>query len=306
MDLSLLAIEYASYYAIEVTLKGVIYSIKLKLEFAVLGKLIHLVNSHGGSNGTSEFPDFVDATHITSNTRSVSPAPRRRLNPPWMQPDDVSIAIALGAYIDDSEAEILVCDDDDVSAACLTTPTCDLTLEFDSLDALQAAAGTFPAICTDSYAVGALSSMLVAALANFTAVNDGYDDVWSDYVTSDVHEDGAAVLVAGPPHHINHSILLAKILAYVAERIEVLPEHADPDALKPEEYLELYCYDQKLPVTMTLATLRARIWKGGADFMLYYKTNGRKELKLDKGPEPPAVADAFEVRYAAMRPSACC
>ena len=43
---------------------------------------------------------------------------------------------------------------------------------------------------------------------------------------------------------------------------------------------------------MTLATLRARIWKGGADVMLYYKTNGRKELKLDKGPGPAATADA--------------
>ncbi|OBT71835.1 hypothetical protein VF21_09767 [Pseudogymnoascus sp. 05NY08] len=62
MDLSLLAIEYASYYAIQVTLKGVIYSVKLKLEFAVLGKLIRLVNSHGGSNGMNEFPDFVDGT----------------------------------------------------------------------------------------------------------------------------------------------------------------------------------------------------------------------------------------------------
>jgi hypothetical protein len=35
-----------------------------------------------------------------------------------------------------------------------------------------------------------------------------------------------------------------KILAYVAERIEAAPEHPDPNALKPEEYLELYCYEQ--------------------------------------------------------------
>ena len=35
-----------------------------------------------------------------------------------------------------------------------------------------------------------------------------------------------------------------KILAYVAERIEVVPENPEPDALRPEEYLELYCYDQ--------------------------------------------------------------
>ena len=35
-----------------------------------------------------------------------------------------------------------------------------------------------------------------------------------------------------------------KILAYVAERIEPAPEQVDPNALRPEEYLELYCYDQ--------------------------------------------------------------
>ncbi|OBT79032.1 hypothetical protein VF21_02393 [Pseudogymnoascus sp. 05NY08] len=109
---------------------------------------------------------------------------------------------------------------------------------------------------------------------------------WQDLLPGIAGPDGNCRLNA------NRMLRVKKILAYVAERIEALPEHADPDALKPEEYLELYCYDQKLPVTMTLATLRARIWKGGADIMLYYKTNGRKELKLDKGPEPPAVADA--------------
>jgi WD repeat-containing protein 48 len=35
-----------------------------------------------------------------------------------------------------------------------------------------------------------------------------------------------------------------KILAYVAERIEAAAETVEPDALRPEEYLELYCYDQ--------------------------------------------------------------
>jgi WD repeat-containing protein 48 len=88
-----------------------------------------------------------------------------------------------------------------------------------------------------------------------------------------------------------------KILAYVAERIEPAPENPEPDALQPEEYLELYCYDQvslyphlkslsdkvkKLPITMSLATLRAHVWKGGADVMLYYKSNGRKPIKYEK------------------------
>jgi WD repeat-containing protein 48 len=37
---------------------------------------------------------------------------------------------------------------------------------------------------------------------------------------------------------------------------------------------------------MTLATLRAHVWKGGADVMLYYKSNGRKPIKYEKVAEP--------------------
>jgi|HubBroStandDraft_2_1064218.scaffolds.fasta_scaffold3114230_1 WD repeat-containing protein 48 len=33
---------------------------------------------------------------------------------------------------------------------------------------------------------------------------------------------------------------------------------------------------------MTLATLRAHVWKGGADVMLYYKSNGRKKIRYEK------------------------
>jgi WD repeat-containing protein 48 len=98
-----------------------------------------------------------------------------------------------------------------------------------------------------------------------------------------------------------------KILAYVAERIEAAPENPDPEALRPEEYLDLYCYDQvrfltlflyeclliicqKLPVSMSLATLRAHVWKGGADVMLYYKSNGRKAIRYEKKLELPSSA----------------
>lgn len=43
MDLLLLGLEYASLYAVQITLKGFIYSLKLKLEFAVLGRLVDLI-----------------------------------------------------------------------------------------------------------------------------------------------------------------------------------------------------------------------------------------------------------------------
>lgn len=35
-----------------------------------------------------------------------------------------------------------------------------------------------------------------------------------------------------------------KILAYIAERIDPSLDDSDEDALKPEEYLELYCNEQ--------------------------------------------------------------
>ncbi|KAK4999833.1 hypothetical protein LTR66_001217 [Elasticomyces elasticus] len=80
----------------------------------------------------------------------------------------------------------------------------------------------------------------------------------------------------------NRMLRAKKILTYVAERIEPAPppgEETPGDALRPEEYLELWCQNQVLPPTMTLATIRAHIWKGGGDVLLYYKANGRKDIR---------------------------
>lgn len=99
---------------------------------------------------------------------------------------------------------------------------------------------------------------------------------WQDLLPSIAGPDGNSRLNA------NRMLRVKKILAYVAERVEAAPETPDPNAPRPEEYLELYCYDQKLPITMTLATLRAHVWKGGADVMLYYKSNGRKPIRYEK------------------------
>ncbi|KAI2641997.1 WD repeat-containing protein [Xylaria nigripes] len=95
---------------------------------------------------------------------------------------------------------------------------------------------------------------------------------WKDLLPSIVATDGNNRLNA------NKMLRVKKIIAYVADKIETPPEKPDPNALKPEEYLELYCNDQLLPNTMSLATLRAHVWKGGNDVVLYYKANGRKDL----------------------------
>ena len=37
---------------------------------------------------------------------------------------------------------------------------------------------------------------------------------------------------------------------------------------------------------MTLATVRSSMWRGGGDVLLYYKANGRKEIKHASAPAP--------------------
>ncbi|KAI0483997.1 WD40 repeat-like protein [Xylariaceae sp. FL0804] len=115
---------------------------------------------------------------------------------------------------------------------------------------------------------------------------------WQDSLPSIAATDGNNRLNA------NRMLRVRKILAYVAERIEpAAPEEPESDALRPEEYLELYCNEQLLPNTMSLATLRAHIWKGGNDVVLYYKANGRKEIpKEAPGPqtEKPMALEAEE------------
>lgn len=51
MDLALLGLEFSNQYVLQTLTKGVIYSIKLKLEFAVLNKLVKFV---GGGSGSEE------------------------------------------------------------------------------------------------------------------------------------------------------------------------------------------------------------------------------------------------------------
>lgn len=36
---------------------------------------------------------------------------------------------------------------------------------------------------------------------------------------------------------------------------------------------------------MTLATLRAHVWKGGPDVQLFYKSNGKREIPFQKKSE---------------------
>jgi len=82
LDVGLLIVEYLDLTVYEQTFKGVIYSIKLKLEFAILGKLVKIVRSgnHVLTN-VEPTPDFVDVTRNPSDVTRAAPIaeePRRR------------------------------------------------------------------------------------------------------------------------------------------------------------------------------------------------------------------------------------
>lgn len=140
MDLALIGLESANLYTYQTTFKGLVYSIKLKLEFAVLGKLVHIANPHDRkpesshlgrtSEGPSEVADFVDATHLTSDvTHATGPAVRTYRPPPHMRPEDVSIAMFEHSdhrdVLDDTSPEVEPEDDlsSSVSGNSIVTPT---------------------------------------------------------------------------------------------------------------------------------------------------------------------------------------
>jgi hypothetical protein len=45
LDVAIVAIEYSGYYAVQVMFKPVAYTIKLKLEYTILGKLVAITRS---------------------------------------------------------------------------------------------------------------------------------------------------------------------------------------------------------------------------------------------------------------------
>ncbi|EED15537.1 conserved hypothetical protein [Talaromyces stipitatus ATCC 10500] len=75
MDLTLLVLEYASEYAIQICLKGAVYSVKLKLEFAVLGQLVDFIRNksgnyrHDGHHSGGTDIQMADAGNILSSSK---------------------------------------------------------------------------------------------------------------------------------------------------------------------------------------------------------------------------------------------
>ncbi len=78
MDITLLGTEYANLYDIQITFKGTLYSIKLRLEFAILNQLRSIVHPAGTShdNGNSSQTGGRDISlHTFRNQNALSKAP---------------------------------------------------------------------------------------------------------------------------------------------------------------------------------------------------------------------------------------
>lgn len=56
LDIAVVGTEYAGYYAVQVMFKPVAYSIKLKLEYAILGKLVEIARGVTSDSWTSSIP----------------------------------------------------------------------------------------------------------------------------------------------------------------------------------------------------------------------------------------------------------
>jgi hypothetical protein len=75
MDITLLGTEYANLYDIQITFKGTLYSIKLRIEFAILNQLRSIVRPSGTSydNGVNSQPGVRDVSLHTFHNQNTIP-----------------------------------------------------------------------------------------------------------------------------------------------------------------------------------------------------------------------------------------
>jgi hypothetical protein len=87
MDAAIIGVQYSGLFDIHVTLKAMCYSIKLKLEYAVLTKLVVFAEKSGSNSAPTDLADFVDLSYHHNNpltpeddesrTRSAGESPDR-------------------------------------------------------------------------------------------------------------------------------------------------------------------------------------------------------------------------------------
>ncbi|KAJ5225200.1 hypothetical protein N7468_006425 [Penicillium chermesinum] len=83
MDIALMVIEFMNFYIYQTTLKATLYSIKLKLEIAVLGKLVNVAHRHVWQSsfdrvGGPRYPSFVDPSQLMTDYNHADSLPTSR------------------------------------------------------------------------------------------------------------------------------------------------------------------------------------------------------------------------------------
>ncbi|KAJ4286808.1 hypothetical protein N0V90_013060 [Kalmusia sp. IMI 367209] len=88
LDIAVLAVEFADLHVIQQTVKGLIYCVKLKLELAILNKLVDVSSVHARANAFTlgDTNDFLDPTKTVWDITRFTPAFSSSMHtyPRWM------------------------------------------------------------------------------------------------------------------------------------------------------------------------------------------------------------------------------
>ncbi|KAJ5169616.1 uncharacterized protein N7500_002399 [Penicillium coprophilum] len=68
MDAAVIGVQYSGLFEIHVALKAMVYSVKLKLEYAILGKLVGITESNGSNSAPTDLSNFVDLSFHNAGT----------------------------------------------------------------------------------------------------------------------------------------------------------------------------------------------------------------------------------------------
>ncbi|KAF3179641.1 hypothetical protein TWF788_006945 [Orbilia oligospora] len=116
---------------------------------------------------------------------------------------------------------------------------------------------------------------------------------WKDKLAS----IGDATDPLGSNNRLNANRMLRarKIVTYIYDRLDPLPAQAGGpgtdfgnEKRKPEDWLELIIKDEVVPLNMTLATMKAHVWRTGGDVVVHYRIkDGEEPIERVKVVEAP-------------------
>ena len=72
LDIVILAVEYSGYYRIQTAYKGFAYSVKLKLEFTILNKIVEIARDKSWADGIQHQIDGRKTTYTATNMREAN------------------------------------------------------------------------------------------------------------------------------------------------------------------------------------------------------------------------------------------